>query len=151
MGLWRRLAFTAILTAALFYGGPARSVELDQPSSVIETGDKLPLIEVPSPAPAFEDTCRSLLNSVHFNAGPSQDMDRDRRAAGKAAALGLVFGVRFALGPKEVRPAGSQDRAQFGFWQPRHGSGAEALAIADYRRCRNEQALKAISDWRWER
>ena len=78
-------------------------------------------------------------------------MDRDRRAAGQAAAISLVFGVRFALGPKEVRRSKSDKSVQFEVWKAEDHSGAQALAVADYRRCKNREALQAISDFRWER
>ena len=79
-------------------------------------------------------------------------MDRDRQTAGKAAALGLILGVRIALGPKEVtRHKRTGNAVRFDIWQPSTGGDRQALAIADYRRCKNDQALKAISDWRWQR
>jgi len=79
-------------------------------------------------------------------------MDRGRASEGQAqaAALGLVLGVRFALGPKEVIRS---NRSRVEIRQPFSTTeDTYALAIADYRRCKNEQALRALNDeWRWSR
>ena len=76
-------------------------------------------------------------------------MDRTRPSAGKAAAVGLVLGVRFALGPKTITKS---RRPALDVWEPGGaGQSGRARAIAEYRRCKNEQALDAIRDWRWER
>lgn len=126
------------------------SVKIDQPSAVFSTDGKLPIISNPSPVPPVnEDSCLPLLKSVHYTT--SSATDRDRRIAGKAAAVGLIFGVRFALGPKEVNRAGADNAVKFDIWQPRETGGMKAMAVAEYRRCKNEQNLKAISDWRWKR
>lgn len=130
---------------------PTLALELDHPSSVIDTDDKLPVLSSPSPVPANSDSCLALLKSVRYV--PTSQMDRNNRHhAGTAAALGLVFGVRFALGPKETnKPGKRKSNARFDIWQPQNDNGRQALAVADYRRCKNEQALQAISDWRWKR
>lgn len=80
-------------------------------------------------------------------------MDRDRRSAGSAAAVGLVFGLRFALGPVENRkPGGSRNAPRLDIWQPGVQADPQALAIADYRRCKNDEALKMLNEeWRWNR
>jgi hypothetical protein len=67
-------------------------------------------------------------------------MDRDLPAA---AALGLIFGVHFALGPKQGREDAA--RPQFDVWAP-SGGDSKALAIAEYSRCRREAALRALND-----
>ncbi len=146
------LALGLVFFTGLFViHGPAWSVELDHPSSVINTDETtLPIITSPTPTQAKNDSCLPLLKSVR-QASPSA-MDRNRSTTGKAAALGVIFGVRFALGPKEVMKSSRRDKAvRFDLWQAREGNGAQAMAIADYRRCKNEEALKAISDWRWAR
>jgi len=142
--------FTVIL---IMFTGPAWSIELDQSTSVIET-DKNASLTTSSPESTIaEDKCLSLLKAVRYTNPPSA-MDRDRRSAGKATALGLVFGVRFALGPKEVTKRDkSGDAVRFDFWQPRdrNTNAKQAMAVADYRRCVKEQNLRALSDWRWQR
>lgn len=137
---------------------PAWSFELDRlpaTSSGNAYNTNLPTQKFSTSRPASaEDSCLSLLNTVRYDASPSA-AGRDRRSVGKATALGLVLGVRFALGPKEVmKTSPSGGAARLGFWQPRDVAdtgSSRALAIADYRRCKSEQALKALSDWRWVR
>lgn len=146
------LAAFALFMGACFTTGPAWSIQLDQPSSAIGADDtSMPITSSPAPVKASEDSCLPLLKSARaFGPAPSA-MDRDWRSAKKAAALGVVFGIRFALGPKEVTHSKSRSRVKVGVWQPEDYNGAHALAVADYRRCKNDQALKAISDWRWQR
>ncbi len=158
---WRRshnrhsalTVFSVLFLSVFMIGGPAWSIELDQPSSVVDTGETtLPIISAPSPVQASKDSCLPLLKSARYYDSPSSVTSRNRQSAGKAAAVGLIFGVRFALGPEEVTKSRKRgNRARFDVWQPRDGSGAQALAVAQYRRCKNDQALKAISDWRWAR
>lgn len=104
------------------------------------------------------DRCLSLLKTVNHVNGPVPAMPDRRYDASKAAALGVVFGVKFALGPKEVthnkRSNRRSPKARFSAWQLDNQSAAggyKVLAVADYRRCRNEQALNFLSDWRWSR
>ena len=143
------LPISVIFITLLLTSGPAWSIELDQPSSVVQTDDKIPYLSNPSPVPANADACLSLLKTVNFS--PANTVKRDRRDAGKAAALGLVFGVRFALGPKEITRSKRKKPVTLDVWTPREDNSRQALAVAEYRRCKNEQALKAISDWRWAR
>lgn len=81
------------------------------------------------------------IKSKDFN-----DQSRYQRPAGNRAvpmALSFVLGVRIALGPSEVvRP---QDRVQVGpeIRSNRQGSNPRALAIAAYRGCKNDLALKS--------
>ena len=144
------LTLTGILTIS---SGPARSIEIDQSSPAI-AGENSPLSYKTSPHAAISDEkCLSLLKAVRYD-NASSAMDRSRHSAGKATALGLVFGVRFALGPKEVmKNTRSGDAVRFGLWEARDKdvNAAQALAISDYRRCKNEQTLRGLSDWRWQR
>lgn len=80
---------------------------------------------------------------------PKQDVGtgNNRQFAGDAAvpaALGLFFGVRIVLGPKEVIPA-SQRRIQIGpeLRGASDRGGSYALAIAAYRKCQKEEFLKS--------
>lgn len=104
------------------------------------------------------DKCLSLLKTVNHVNGPVAAMPDRTRDAGHAAALGLIFGVKFALGPKESaqnkRSGRRSPKARFSVWQvdDQHETGSyKALAVSDYRRCRNEEALNFLSDWRWSR
>ena len=98
------------------------------------------------------DSCLPLLKSIRHTTPPSA-MDRNQRSAGKAAALGLVFGVRFALSPPEKATSSRSKRARLDVWQTSQATvgNRHALAVADYRACQKEQALKALSDFRWQR
>ena len=157
-GGFKRIALCFGLIAAISAGmvaQPAAALELENPSTVM--GDRAdnvqhPLITKSPPTASFDDSkCLALLKNIQHNGYSSQSVDRDRRAAGQAAAISLVFGVRFALGPKEVRRSKSDKSVQFEVWKAEDHSGAQALAVADYRRCKNREALQAISDFRWER
>ncbi len=154
LSLRRMRALTVFSIFILFvclvvFNGPAWSLERES-GFVAGTGSEKSLT---SSKPAItEDACLPLLKTVSHSPALSA-MDRDRRSAGNAAVLGLVFGVRFALGPKEVMKPG-KGRAAVGFevLQQRETGGMHALAVSEYRRCRNEKALKALSDdWRWSR
>lgn len=85
-------------------------------------------------------------------ADPSQGVDRNRRAAGlssreRAVALGLIFGIRHALGPTEGQETPLQAVADT--------SMSPALAMAEYRRCKSQRYLDTLSSleqrWRWSR
>jgi len=145
------LLVPAIAAIMLVSYSPAWSFEQIMPGMIKDGADQaLPLIVMPSPPASSQDHCLSLLPSARFDGGPGQGqamaMDRDQRAvAGQAAALGLVVGVRFALGPKQVHRPGRNGRVQFGAWEPSN-NGAQALAVSAYRRCKNEQAINALSN-----
>ncbi|MFP4313067.1 MAG: hypothetical protein ACLFR0_01960 [Alphaproteobacteria bacterium] len=106
-----------------------------------------------SSSPDMADGCLPLLKSIRHTSATSV-MDRNQRTAGKAAALGLVFGMRFALEPS--RKAKSP-KPRLDVWQPQNAFAGDqrALAIADYRKCQKEKALnssiQAIHDFRWTR
>lgn len=140
---WRALAFAVLALAVSSL--PAFAFETVVPAA--------PPVKAATSVPAAADPCLPFLSPVRYALAPApaDTPVRDYRVTGGAAALGLVVGLRFALGPKELT-RGSHHRAPtLGFWQPDSGTGAQALAVADYRRCKSEAALNALSDWRWER
>ena len=100
---------------------------------------------------AAAETCLPLLTSSgRFS--PQNAMDRNQRSAGKAVALGLLFGVQFALTPTELASKGAKLKVHAGFWpiEDVSSEGAQdgsrnALAVAAYRRCQKKQALQALS------
>ena len=97
------------------------------------------------------DPCLPLLKSIN-HISPASATDRNQRSAGKAAALGLVLGVRFALSPP-TNSKSQVDGPRLDLW---HTSGEvagdrSALAVTAYRQCQKDQALKAIGDFRWAR
>ncbi len=101
-----------------------------------------------SPQSSQVDSCLSYLNA-HLSPDAKHkdfaDQSKYRRPAGNKAvpvALGLVLGVRIALGPRElVNPT---QRVQIGpeLRSISSGSNPRALAIAAYRGCKNDQTLK---------
>lgn len=137
---------TSLVLVLMISAGSAWSLDRVDTASSYEASDASQ-----SPSPAMADSCLPLLNIRHTP--PVSAMDRTQRSAGTAAALGVVFGVRFALGPKETAKTGRKDNARLSVWQPANSTGGDrhALAIADYRDCQREQALKALSDFRWSR
>lgn len=107
-----------------------------------------------SSSPGIVDGCLPLLKSIR-QPHTSTAMNPNQRSAGQAAALGLVFGFRFALEPTSRKSKSPKPRLDV--WE-HHGEiagNAHALAVADYRRCQKEKALKssiqALQDFRWAR
>jgi len=113
---------------------PARALERvvpDNPSAVASTDGKT--------ANAYaDDSCLALLKTSTEGADNSPAYDPEPEA-GKTAVIGFVFGLRFALGPSQTTGG---HRASVALWQPGHAGNSQAMAIDDYRRCRNEAALK---------
>ncbi|MBL4803738.1 MAG: hypothetical protein JKY71_02645 [Alphaproteobacteria bacterium] len=106
--------------------------------------------DTPTPSPAVADACLPLLDTSSQSPQPSA-MDRNQRSAGKAAALGLVLGVRFALSPPNKAGLNAQ-KPRLDVWHPAEASNdRSALAVTAYRQCQKEQALKALGDFRWVR
>ena len=101
-------------------------------------------------SPTVVDPCLPLLKSIHTS--PTSAMDRNQRSAGKAAAVGLLIGVRFALSsPQKVKS--HADRPRLDVWQTSGVSAGDrnALAVSAYRQCQKKQALNALSEFRWAR
>lgn len=122
---------------------------------------------LPGAAPSFEassdssfesdfsvaDSCLLLLKSSVHSRLMHSALGENRRSAGSVApvALGLVFGVRYALSPPKSNQA-SSNQARFDVWQSFSSAGdRSALAVADYRSCQKEKALKAIHNFHWSR
>lgn len=102
-----------------------------------------------APQPMEADSCLYILRQAQDRDAMSAREQYYRQSAGSAAAVGLVFGVRFALGPAEVhkKRRTAPSAAAFRVWETRDSTGSgQALAIADYRACRNEQTLRALTD-----
>jgi len=109
------------------------------------------------PPSAVTDSCSPLLKSIHKI--PSKSVTtRNQRSAGKAAApvaaLGLIFGVRYALTPpgsaSAQKAVATENQGQFDVW---HRDGASvstdnrsALAVTAYRACQKKQALNALNN-----
>ncbi|NCT41748.1 MAG: hypothetical protein GW778_08840 [Alphaproteobacteria bacterium] len=102
-----------------------------------------------SPSSTVTDSCLPLLKS--FQKTPSKSViDRNQRSAGKLAALGLIFGVRYALTPPIGTPAnkvetGESLNGSYDVWHQKGSSLTQndrsAQAIGAYRACQKKQAL----------
>lgn len=140
----------ALVVISIVSAGPAFAFEAAEPASVIENpGVNLPDSNIPPPS--MVDSCLPLLKSIRHTS-PTSAMDRTQRSAGAAAALGVVIGLRFALGPKEQAGA-NRRKARLTIWEHTSAMAGDrnALAIADYRACQKDKALNALSGFRWER
>ena len=124
------------------------SAQAFEVTTTTQSGVVAPMARAPSDPSG--DSCLYILRAARDRSEVTSRHNEYRQAAGSAAAIGLVFGVRFALGPSEVtkvRSRRAQPVAAFGVWEPRESTnGGQALAIADYRACRNENALRALTD-----
>lgn len=91
------------------------------------------------------DNCLSLLKKVRHGAVTTGSDSLRRPAGKKAATVGFVLGLRIALGPTEVT---GPNRVSIGpqIVQTRDSFNGHALAIADYRTCKNKQALQFINN-----
>lgn len=82
------------------------------------------------------DACLALLTADKAASQKQAAISSVPPVAGQAAALSLLLGVRYALGPVEKPGA-----AKTGQTPTVHVDGQRAAAIAQYRRCRNDQNL----------
>ena len=107
-------------------------------------------LNVPSSTNA--DHCLPLLKSIQPISSESA-LDRNQRSAGQIAVLGLLFGVRLAPGPLEkAGKETSETLLDVGYSPDAVNGNRSALAVALYRDCRKEVALKSLSqDFRWRR
>ncbi len=143
------VSFIFILCIAV---GPAWSFEtIENHDGQALSAEQQALTSTHPSSPTVVDPCLPLLKSIH-HISPTSSMDRNQRSAGKAAALGLVLGVRFALSPP-AKTKSYADRPRLDLWQPVGVSAGDrsALAVTAYRQCQKDQALKAISEFRWAR
>lgn len=91
------------------------------------------------------DSCLPLLKQVRLSSAGNA-VGQNRHKAGHKSSmpmtLGFLIGVRVALGPKEVVKSGR--RVQIGpeLLQRLDTGESYALAIASYRRCKDNKALK---------
>lgn len=141
-GLTHGLAGTVLVLALILAPGLARAFETHLP--VAGTPAAL-AFSGQSGGNGMIDPCLSYLNPVRFETARAA-MITDQRSAGQAA-IGLVLGVQFALGPVEKSRGDRRKTSGAGFniWTPRADSSAQALAVAEYRRCKNKQTLEAMA------
>lgn len=103
-----------------------------------------------TPPSSLTDDCLPLLKTIHTSPNPVSD--RNQRSAGKVAALGLIFGVRYALTPPgtPIQKTNSNESmtGKVDVWQNKgsslSGNYHPALAVSAYRTCQKELALNAL-------
>jgi hypothetical protein len=96
-------------------------------------------------SPAMTDQCLPQLKSTS-QTQVRNVMARNQRAAGKAAAIGLAFGLKYTLQSfTEIKLSNTKPNLWFHpipRGEAHFGSGnVNALTIAQYRQCRKEMAL----------
>ncbi|MEM6810897.1 MAG: hypothetical protein AAF549_00340 [Pseudomonadota bacterium] len=153
----RHKLFKLTLSIALLFSFiisiPAQAIETVKASAImpedIVTSRPLSFTHKIPPRADQTDPCLPLLGSVKavssYYALPGRATNRQQvgQKAAAPVALGLIFGVRVALGPKEVI-RGSK-RVEIGpeiHAVNNGGTNSRALAIAAYRSCKNDYALK---------
>lgn len=146
--------FLLILTLCLFTllaAAPARAFETvkaeDFSSSAAISAAGAIAPDEPATRPAgritFGDPCLPLLNNLRPGRGP-QYTNRSR-FGGDENTVGFVFGIRLALGSSaETKP--HNNPVQLDLWQPGNRGDSDALAIAGYRHCKTDAALKALME-----
>lgn len=143
--------FSSLLACVfLLIAVPAGAFETTKASALIteEMRAKPLSFTKKSPHEAQADPCLPLLQARRHSSGASALSFQHRRPVGKTAtpvALGLVLGIRVALGPKNV--VKSSDRVQIGpeIRTDRAGSDNYALAVAAYRSCKNKHTLSLLN------
>ena len=127
-----------LLAATAVVAAPIQSAQFLSPSAAVNAvGTRVP--DLPAPSSVVADVCLPLLKATQSD--PRDIVTQDVRPdAGQAAALGLIFGVRYALGPKETTRARPASKGM----ENGDLSGDRALAVAEYRRCRSEQLLTTL-------
>ena len=86
---------------------------------------------------SLDDPCSSFLSSGFTDGSPSKESRSytgHSPAAGKAATISLLLGVRLALGPAEDLTGSRTAQAS--------APGISALDVRRYRTCKKEQALR---------
>lgn len=132
--LWRRCAGAFFLVMLIGMGSLEKDAwSFDRaPALLQETKHMTAVVRAP-------DACLYILEQVRERVEYPARAPSYRRAAVPAVAAGLVFGVRFALGPAEDNTIHRQiSRGDTG--------SAQALVVADYRACRNALTLRTLTD-----
>lgn len=147
--------FSSLLACiVLFTSVPAGAFETTKASALVTEEMRAKTLsftkKVPHKAQGGQkaDPCLPLLQARRQSFGASKVGFQHRRPVGKTAtpvALGLVLGIRVALGPKNV--VTSSDRVQIGpeIRANRAGSDNYALAVAAYRSCKNKYTLSLLN------
>jgi hypothetical protein len=150
------LTLSALFAVVLFCSAPAWSFDthhatLDNPYIALSDAGKSAGVDKTT-SPTVTDSCLPLLTPLRHTS-PNTVTDWNQRPAGKAAAFGIIFGVRFALGPKEnakSRSAAVKPELRF-LGSDAATSDRSALTVSAYRQCRKQQALQELNEFRWRK
>ncbi len=141
--------FIVVVSTGSSFAFSFHSKYQDNPYAKNESVAYMPALQY-QPSSAMTDSCLPLLKTTHKI--PSQSVTvRNQRSAGKAAApivaVGLLFGVRYALTPPgnpfalKVNANANQGSSYI----LRNGKQS-AFAVCDYYHCQKQQALRIINN-----
>ncbi len=133
--------------------------------SMLSQESPMALHTVPSPASAGNtDACSPLRQAIRYgrktpyaSSRTSASHELDRRNVGNKTApgmmVGVLLGVKFALGPKERSTKARKRAIKLDLWTMGGDvrGNRNVLAVSAYRTCQKEQALKALNGFRWQR
>lgn len=151
---------SSLLVVIPFQHYPANAIETVKASALVpeDTRKDTSLSFTQKPPHATEktsqnDPCLPLLSfqkgskiaakfttPTHFSGRTDRRTGVDKTAA--PAALSFILGVRIALGPKNVVPSSERVQIASEILANNKGGNNHALAVAAYRSCKNEHALR---------
>ena len=88
----------------------------------------------------YSNSCESYLKKTNLNYDNKRTRYKNNQSAKNAAMLGIILGIKFAIGPKEIR---RKKRTSLELWSI--SDQPSAIAVSAYRKCKNKEALKLIS------
>lgn len=131
------LSMTTVVALFLILSAPARSFSLEaKPGSVS--------VSLRTPVSRNNDVCLAQLQTAREQADRQNAVYVVQQDAGHAAALSLMLGVRYAVGPMELNTRTPIASSTLPAAYNPALSGQHAVAVAQYRHCRNQQALKSL-------
>lgn len=153
-------SMTAVIISVSFMSNTVGAIETTKASALmIEEIQSVDTLSFTKKSPheaqngSTADPCLPLLGARQISPNLPHDASamgfNNRRPVGKTAtpvALGLVLGIRIALGPKEVQKRSS--RVQIGpeIRTNNIGDNNYALSVAAYRGCKNKHTLDLLKN-----
>ena len=142
---------TLFLLTCSTIGSPAEAMQAITPDSPSAAGTTMSMNDQVLPPPIQADPCLPLLNIRYDHY--SDDLDRNRRAAGSTAEnFGIVVGIRFSLSSDTLsKRQGRRNKPKVGIWMKDGNTTGRWAASLAYSSCQENRAFDALSDWRWHR